>query len=82
MEKLLQYWDDLDDLCGAIALVAEQIRRVFLFGVYTTFVAALQMAAIGLALATPPLALAIATILFVTLLYRSVTIPVVPSVLT
>ncbi len=82
MEKFLQYWDDLDDLFGTIGLVAEKIRRMILFSVYATFVGALQLAGIVLALATPPLALAVATILFVTLLYRSVTIPAVPSVLT
>lgn len=81
MEKLLQYWDDLDDLLGAIGLVAERIRRLFLFIVYATFVGVLQLAGIVIALATPPLALAIATILFVTLMYRSVTTPAVPSVL-
>ncbi len=81
MEKLLQYWDNLDDLIGAIGLVAERIRRLVLFGVYTTFVGASQLAGIVLALATPPLALAVATILFVTLLYRSVTTPSAPSIL-
>ncbi len=81
MERLLQYWDDLDDLCGVIGLVAENIRRVLLFSVYTTLVGVLQLAGIVLALATPPLALAIATILFVTLLYRSVTTPAAPSAL-
>ncbi len=81
MEKLLQYWDNLDDLIGAIGLVAERIRRLVLFGVYTTCVGVLQLAGIVLALATPPLALAVATILFVILLYRSVTNPAVPSVL-
>ncbi len=82
MERLLQYWDDLDDLCGAIGLLAENIRRMLLFGVYTTCVGLLQLASIALALVTPPLALALATILFVTLLYRAVTIQAPPSALT
>ena len=82
MERLLQYWDDLDDLCGAIGLLAENIRRMLLFGVYTTCVGVLQLAGIVLALVTPPLALGLATILFVTLLYRAVTIQAPPSALT
>ena len=82
MERFLQYWDDLDDLCGAIGLVAENIRRTLLFGVYTTCVGVLQLAGIVLALVTPPLALALATILFVTLLYRAVTTQTPPSALT
>jgi len=81
MEKFLQYWDDLDDFFGAIGLVAEKIRRIILFSISAIFVGALQLAGIVLALAIPPLALAIATILFVTLLYRSVTTPSAPSVL-
>ncbi len=53
---------------------------MLLFGVYTTCVGLLQLAGIVLALVTPPLALALATILFVTLLYRAVTIQAPPSV--
>ena len=75
MERVLQYWDDLDDLVGTIGLVAERIRRLVLFILYTAFVATLQLGGILLALAEPPLALAIVTILFVTLLYRSATNP-------
>ncbi|MDX1506943.1 MAG: hypothetical protein R3358_01605 [Woeseiaceae bacterium] len=75
MERLLQYWDDLDDLVGALYLCYERIRRVVLFTLYALVVAASQIAVVLLALERPPLALAAATILLVTLMYRSVTAP-------
>ena len=82
MERVLQYWDDLDDLVGTIGLVSERIRGLVLFVLYAAFVAALQLAGILLALAEPPLAMAIVTILFVTLLYRFATNPPFRPVLT
>ena len=80
MECLLQYLDELDDLCGAFGLVWERIRRNFLELVHATLVAAVAAGAIWLALLQPPVAMAIATMLFVILLYRSVTAPVLKSV--
>ncbi len=75
MERLLQYLDDLDDLYSAIGLLAERIRSV-LWLLFSTVVALLAVAGgILLALTEPPFALATAIILFVTLLYRSVTVP-------
>lgn len=75
MERLAQYWDDLDDLLGIIALCAERIRRfvIFLLGAASFFVAV--YAGMRIALLDPPLALAIATILLIFLMYRSVTAP-------
>lgn len=75
MERLLQYLDDLDDLFAAIGLLAERIRSALwlLFSAVVIFV--VVAAGILLALAEPPLALATAIMLFVTLLYRSVTVP-------
>lgn len=75
MERLLQYLDDLDDLFAAIGLLAERIRSALwlLFSAVVIFV--VVAAGIVLALAEPPLALATAIMLFVTLLYRSVTVP-------
>lgn len=75
MERLLQYLDDLDDLYAAIGLLAERIRSALwlLFSAVVIFV--VVTAGILLALAEPPLALATAIMLFVTLLYRSVTVP-------
>ena len=74
MERLLQYWDDLDDVVGALYLCYERIRRILLFTLYAAFIALLQVGGIMLALVQPPLAMAAATILIVTLMYRSVTV--------
>ena len=75
MEFLLQYLDDLDDLYGVFGLVWEKVRRVLLRSVSIVMIAAVAAAAIGLALLHPPIALATSTMLFVILLYRSVTVP-------
>ena len=75
MECFLQYWDNLDDMIGAVRLVAERLRRFVLF----TFIAATYMAflygCLLMALLDPPLALAVVTILAMWLLYHSVTNP-------
>lgn len=79
MECLLQYLDDLDDLFGIAGLAWERLRRgllKLLAMVMTTVVAA---AGIWLALLHPPIALATSTVLFVILLYRTVTAPVLKS---
>ena len=79
MECLLQYLDDLDDLFGAVGLVWERLRRAILnllAVIMTTVVAAAGM---WLALLHPPIALATSTVLFVILLYRTVTAPVLKS---
>jgi len=81
MERFLQYWDDLDDLCGAFALYHERIRRFVLFTLYTLCIGSLQLGGVLLAIYKPPLALAAATILLVTLMYRSATGPHTPSIL-
>lgn len=75
MEFLLQYLDDIDDLVGAFGLVAERLRRLALFFASMLLLLAVAVAGIWLALAHPPIALATSTVLFVTLLYRSVTAP-------
>ena len=72
-ERLLQYWDSLDDLAGAVALRAERIRQVVLFSFSTLIFALLVVAGIALAVIEPPLALAIAVLLLVTLMYRHAT---------
>ena len=79
MECLLQYLDDLDDLFGIVGLVWERLRRAMLkllAVIMVTFVAA---AGVWLALLHPPIALATSTVLFVILLYRTVTAPVLKS---
>ena len=75
MECFLQYFDDLDDLYGAIGLVWEKLRRALLNLISLLMVLAVAAGGIALALAHPPIALATSTMLFVTLLYRSVTVP-------
>ncbi|MDH3333736.1 MAG: hypothetical protein OES59_01895 [Gammaproteobacteria bacterium] len=75
MECFLQYFDDLDDLYGAIGLVWEKLRRTLLNLISLLMVLAVAAGGIALALAHPPIALATSTMLFVTLLYRSVTVP-------
>ena len=79
MKSLLQYLDDLDDLLGALGLVWERLRRALLILVCATMVLAVAAAAIALALLHPPIAMATSTMLFVILLYRSVTSPVLIS---
>jgi hypothetical protein len=73
MERFLLYWDDIDDLVGAVGLYAEQIRRFVLFTIATLVFLALVSGFILLALVEPPLAMAAITLLLVTLMYRSVT---------
>jgi hypothetical protein len=75
MERIAQLLDDLDDLICAIGLVRENIRR-FILGLFATVATiAIQVGGIFLALAHPPLALALVILLFVTLLYHAVTNP-------
>ena len=75
MERLLQYLDDLDDFYGMVGFVSERLRRYArtLFSFLSVGVGA--TAGVWLALLHPPIALASLTLLFVTLLYRSVTVP-------
>lgn len=75
MECFLQYLDDLDDLYGAFGLVWEKMRRTTLKLISLTMILAVAAGGILLALAHPPIALATSTLLFVILLYRSVTVP-------
>ena len=75
LERILQWLDDLDDLFGAAGLLAERMRGlvVTLAGLFALFfVAACGVVA---AITEPPLGLAVAMLLFVSLLYRSVTRP-------
>lgn len=73
MECLLQYLDDVDDLIWAVGLLAEKIRSLFLSALFIAVSLAVQVGGVLLALSNPPIALAAALIMFVTLLYRSVT---------
>ena len=75
MEFMLQYLDDLDDLYGAFGLVWERLRRTIILLATLAMLSAVAAAGIWLALAHPPIAMATSTMLFVILLYRSVTVP-------
>ena len=75
LEKFLQYWDDLDDLFGAVGLFAENIRRLAIFILSATLFLLVMIGGMAAAVTKPPLALAIVIILLMTLLYRSVTQP-------
>lgn len=79
MECLLQYLDDLDDLFGAVGLVWERLRRAMLKLLVVMMVAAVAGAGMWLALLHRPVAMATSTVLFVVLLYRTVTVPTLKS---
>ena len=75
MERFAQYWDDLDDLIGAVRLYGENIRRMLLFAIAAfAFLGGVTGAAI-VAFYVPPIGMAFVTLLLVTLMYTSVTSP-------
>ena len=75
MERLAQLLDDFDDLISMVGLMAERLRHVVLVIIGTCVTFAVQVGGVWLALVHPPLAMAVAMILFVSLLYYSVTAP-------
>ena len=75
MERLLLYWDDLDDLAGAAALLVGSLARRLWRLLKLALLALSGAAMIVTGAYIPPLGLAFATILFVTLLYHRVTTP-------
>jgi hypothetical protein len=75
VERLAQLLDDLDDLICMVGLVSERIRNYALTFLLSCAILLLQAGGIVLALRHPPLALATAILLFISLLYRSVTSP-------
>jgi hypothetical protein len=76
MERFLQYLDDLDDLFGMLGLIVERLRRFTLALFSCLTLGAGALAGVWLATLHAPIALATSILLFVTLLYRSVTSPV------
>jgi hypothetical protein len=78
MERLLLYWDDLDDLAGAAALKLEAVRRVGLCMLKILAMVAFGVFAMSMAAAEPEFGLASVTLLFVVLLYQRVTSPSIP----
>ena len=69
----MQLLDDLDDLVSMLWLLSERIRKAVLRLFTTAALLAVQVGGVLLALSQPPLALAVALLLFVGLLYHSVT---------
>ena len=72
MECLVQYLDDLEDLFYAAALKAERIRQALQFFLFMAASAALQVLGVIIALRNPPLAVAVASLLLVGMLFRAV----------
>ena len=75
MERILQWLDDLDDLFGAVGLLAERMRLMAVTLARLVVLLSVALGGILAGLAEPPLGLAVAMLLFVFLLYRSVTQP-------
>ena len=71
----MQWLDDLDDLVAMVGLLRERLRSVACSLLLTAVLLAVQIGGVLLALAHPPLALATALMLAVSLLYRSATSP-------
>lgn len=76
MECLAQYLDDLEDLFFAAALSAERLRRTLSMLIAASLMVAAITLGVLLALGQPPLALAVISLLMVTLLYRATVSPV------
>ena len=75
LERFLQWLDDLDDLYGAVRLLSERMRRLAWSVAKTFTLLCVGTCGVVAALREPPLGLAVAILLFVFLLYRSVTQP-------
>lgn len=72
MEILAQYLDDFEDLIYALALLAEKIRNVVRFFLFMVTSLTLQSLGVFIALVSPPIAVAVASLLLVGMLYRGV----------
>ena len=75
MERILQWLDDLDDLFGAVGLLAERVRHPAVTLARLFALLSVALCGVFAGLTEPPLGLAVAMLLFVFLLYRSVTQP-------
>jgi len=76
LERVLQWLDDLDDLYGAAGLCIEKLRHFTFAVLRMLLLLTVGTGGVLLALEEPPLGLATAILLFVCLLYRVVTQPV------
>ena len=75
MEIIVQWFDDLDDVISSMRLLSERLRSFCIALIFLASLMLVQIAGVLLALEHPPLASATATILLVTLMYRSATAP-------
>ena len=75
MEIVAQWLDDLDDMISSVRLLRERFRSLCITLIILVLSVLVLFAGILLALEHPPLASATATILLVTLMYRSATAP-------
>lgn len=75
IERLIQYLDDLDVLAGMIGLIVEKMRQatLTLFSYLAVSVSVSAIVGVWIALVHGPLAIATLILLFVTMLYRTVT---------
>jgi len=70
MELIAQYLDDLEDLVYAFALKWERIRKAIRFAFFVSASLSIQILGVLLALSYPPIAVAVAALLSVGILYR------------
>jgi hypothetical protein len=75
MEIMAQWLDDLDDMISSVRLLSERFRNFCIALICLAASLLVLFAGVWLALEHPPLASATATILLVTLMYRSATAP-------
>jgi hypothetical protein len=75
MEIMAQWLDDLDDMISSLRLLSERFRGFCIALICLASSLLVLFAGVLLALEHPPLASATATILLVTLMYRSATAP-------
>ena len=72
MEILAQYLDDFEDLIYAVALLTEKMRNAVRFFLFMVTSLTLQSLGVFVALASPPIAVAVASLLLVGMLYQGV----------
>ena len=72
MERIAQWLDDLDDWFGVLGLLAEKFRNGLLKLLSTGLLLSVMLGAFASAALHPPIAMAIAMLLGVTLLNKSV----------
>lgn len=72
MERFAQLLDDFEDIVYAFGLLWERIKSKLKFATFVFLSLSLQGLGVVLAISRPPLAVALATLLLVWLLYQAV----------